>query len=57
MTPQDVLDIMIKRDEFSKWLGLEIDAIALGYCRLHYTVKKEMLKQVCKARTARSLVF
>ena len=43
MTPQDVLNIMIKRDQFTKWLGLEIDTIDLGYCKLHYTVQKEML--------------
>lgn len=43
MTPQEVLGIMIKRDEFTKWLGLEIDAIDYGYCKLHFTVKKEML--------------
>lgn len=43
MTPQEVLNLMIKRDEFSRWLGLEIDAIELGYCRLHYKVKREML--------------
>lgn len=43
MTPQNVLDIMTRRDEFTKWLGLEIDAIDTGYCKLHYTVKREML--------------
>lgn len=43
MTPQEVLEIMIKRDQFTKWLGLEIDKIDVGYCKLHYTVKKEML--------------
>lgn len=34
---------MTRRDEFSRWLGLEIDAIDIGYCKLHYTVKREML--------------
>lgn len=43
MTPQEVIDIMTRRDEFSRWLGLEIDAIDTGYCKLHYTVKREML--------------
>lgn len=43
MTPQEVIEIMTKRDEFSRWLGLEIDAIDTGYCKLHYTVKREML--------------
>ncbi|PBQ32997.1 phenylacetic acid degradation protein PaaD [Sphingobacteriaceae bacterium] len=43
MTPEEVLAIMIKRDHFTKWLGLEIDKIETGYCKLHYTVKKDML--------------
>jgi acyl-CoA thioesterase len=43
MTPQDVLEIMTRRDQFTKWLGLEVDTIEAGYCKLHYTVKKEML--------------
>lgn len=34
---------MLERDEFSRWLGLEIDEIGSGYCRLHYRVKREML--------------
>ena len=43
LTPAEVLDIMINRDKFTAWLGLEIDAIAEGYCRLHYQVKEDML--------------
>lgn len=43
MTPQEVLNIMTERDHFSKWMGLEIDKIDTGYCKLHYTVRKEML--------------
>lgn len=43
MTPREVFDIMIKRDRFSAWMGLEIDEVALGYCRLHFTVKDDML--------------
>lgn len=43
MTPQEVFQTMIKRDEFTKWMGLEIDVIDLGYCKLHFTVRKEML--------------
>ncbi len=43
MTPAEVITIMTKRDEFTKWLGLEIDKIDKGYCKLHFTVKKEML--------------
>lgn len=43
MTPKEIIDIMTARDEFSRWLGLEIDVIETGYCKLHYTVKREML--------------
>ncbi len=43
ITPQEVVAIMSARDRFSAWLGLEIDEIDKGYCRLHYTVKEDML--------------
>lgn len=34
---------MLKRDRFTQWLGLEIDAISIGYCRLHYTIREDMV--------------
>ncbi len=43
ITPQEVLDIMQPRDRFSAWLGLQVEEIGAGYCRLHYTVTKDML--------------
>jgi acyl-CoA thioesterase len=43
ITPQEVLDIMLPRDRFSAWLGLQVDEIGTGYCRLHYTVTRDML--------------
>lgn len=43
ITPQEVLKIMVARDRFTAWLGLKIDEIREGYCRLHYTVKEDML--------------
>lgn len=42
-TPQEVYKIMSERDRFSKWLGLQVDKIDNGYCKLHYTVKEDML--------------
>ncbi len=42
-TPQQVLDVMLKQDAFSKWMGLQVDKVGLGYCKLHYYVKDEML--------------
>lgn len=42
-TPQQVLETMLARDTFTKWMGLQIDEIREGYCKLHYYVKDEML--------------
>ena len=43
ITPQQVLDIMLPRDAFSQWLGLEVNEVGPGYCRLHYTVRADMM--------------
>jgi acyl-CoA thioesterase len=43
ISPREVLEIMLKRDRFTAWLGLVIDEIGLGYCKLHYRVTGEML--------------
>ena len=42
-TPQQVLDVMLERDAFSRWMGLKVDEVGLGYCKLHYRVKEEMV--------------
>ncbi len=34
---------MLANDHFSKWLGIEVDEYREGYCRLHYTIREEML--------------
>jgi len=41
--PRQVLDKMLANDKFSAWLGLQVDKIDTGYCKLHYTVKQDML--------------
>ena len=41
--PQQVLERMLETDAFSQWLGLVVDDIKNGYCRLHFTVKPDML--------------
>ena len=38
-----VLDTMLNNDAFSKWLGIEIDEFREGYCKLHFTIRPEML--------------
>ena len=42
-TPQQVLSAMLARDRFTEWLGIIIDEYRAGYCRLHFTVRAEML--------------
>lgn len=41
--PQQVLAKMLENDAFSRWLGLVVDDITEGGCRLHYIVKADML--------------
>jgi acyl-CoA thioesterase len=43
MSPEQALNIMLKKDQFTEWLGLQIDAIGQGFCQLHFRVRKEML--------------
>jgi len=38
-----VVDHMLAKDEFSKWLGIEIAEIGAGTCKLRMTVRTEML--------------
>ena len=40
---QQILEKMLENDAFSRWLGLVVDDITEGGCRLHYTVKPDML--------------
>jgi len=43
MTPKEAIAIMLEKDHFTRWLGIEIDEIEKGYCKLHFTVTKDML--------------
>ena len=38
-----VKDRMLQNDAFSRLLGLEVDEVGAGYCRLHFTVRPDML--------------
>jgi acyl-CoA thioesterase len=42
-TPARVLAMMLEKDQFSKWLGLGIDDIGPGFCKLHFRVNDQML--------------
>jgi len=43
LTPAAITALMMEKDRFSQWLGLEIEAVGPGYCRLHYRVTDQML--------------
>ena len=38
-----VKDRMLQNDAFSHLLGLEVDEVGVGFCRLHFTVRSDML--------------
>lgn len=40
---QQILETMLANDNYSKWLGIAIDEYREGYCRLHFTIREEML--------------
>jgi len=42
-TPPEVLQAMLAKDRFTEWLGIIIDEHKVGYCKLHFTVRGEML--------------
>ena len=41
--PKDIIAMMMDKDQFSQWLGIQVNHIALGSCSLSCTVKKDML--------------
>jgi acyl-CoA thioesterase len=42
-SPQEVLEMMLAKDRFTAWMGLVIDEVGSGYCKLHYRVTEVML--------------
>lgn len=40
---ETVKAMMLENNSFSRWLGLEIDDVGPGYCRLHFTARPDML--------------
>lgn len=42
-TAEQVLEKMLSTDAFSRWMGLKIDAVGEGSCRLQFVVKPDML--------------
>lgn len=43
ITPQQAVAKMLAHDRFTEWMGLQIDKVDTGYCKLHYSVKEDML--------------
>ena len=43
MSPAEIVDKMYANDGFSRWLGIQVDAISEGSCELSLTVRNEML--------------
>jgi len=41
--PELVLAKMLSKDAFSQWMGLEVEGIGPGWCRLKFVVKPDML--------------
>lgn len=41
--PERVLAKMLENDHFSKWLGLVVESVTEGSCRLHFVVRRDML--------------
>ncbi len=42
-SPKEIVKLMMKDDSFSQWLGVEIDKIDFGVCKLRSKVTAEML--------------
>ncbi len=45
-TPQQIVDEMLQKDAFSKWLGIELIEVKEGYCKLKMTIRDEMINGV-----------
>jgi acyl-CoA thioesterase len=42
-TPREIVVYMMKEDSFSKWMGIQLENIDLGYCKIQLTINSEML--------------
>lgn len=42
-SPKEVVDMMMAKDYFSQWLGIEVLETGHGYSKLAMTIRKEML--------------
>jgi len=42
-TPEEIINQMLDGDSFSRWMGVEIEKLGLGYCTLKGTILPEMM--------------
>lgn len=42
-SPREYVDLMLEKDHFSRWLGIEVIDVKKGYSKLKMTIKKDML--------------
>ena len=42
-SPQEIIELMLEKDTFSAWMGLEIISLSKGNCVLQSTIQNEML--------------
>ncbi len=42
-SPGEIVEIMLEKDQFTRWLGLQVDECREGYCKLHFRVNDTML--------------
>lgn len=40
---EKVVDLMLEKDEFSRWLGINIIELKPGYCKAEMKIRKDML--------------
>jgi acyl-CoA thioesterase len=43
ISPEDVLKIMLKKDRFTAWLGIQVIEFRQGYCKLQYRIVDDMM--------------
>ena len=42
-TPIEIVSLMLEKDSFSNWLGIRVDEINLGYCKISLHITDSML--------------
>ena len=43
MQPKEIVNKMLSNDAFSKWLGVQVEKVEEGYCKISMTIKEDML--------------